>query len=191
MSTADPLRAAALEQLERMREEFERGEGRSPVMLMLRHCFMNQISVPDWLQGAQLAVCERMRQAETATWDEAVGPYWPEGTDIDDVRRRLQLEASIPAAVWDLFAADPTRSINRDFFEEVGERSDVNLGGSTVERHYYRLIREGRAVNLVALRRSGAFPINPHQTPSSRGRKTPPLDVQSSESSKPTQEITS
>jgi hypothetical protein len=190
VSTVDPLRTAALEQLERLRQEYARGEGRSPVAEMLRHCFANQIPTPDWLQGAFLGVCEQLRQAKAETWDDALGRYWPDGTRIEEVRRRLELEESIPAAVWELFSADTSRPINRDFFEEVGERAGVHLSGSTVERHYYRLVREGRAINLVALRATGAWPTNPHQTPTSRGLELQPVEVQSSETTETTREAT-
>jgi len=157
--------SAAIDALERMRPDCEKREGRSPVAVALRHCFENRLQVPDWLQGAFLALFDGLQRAEFESWDAALGAWWPDGTRFDDVRGQLALDQRIPAAMWDLFLAKPDRAINDRLFAQVGARPGIHKSGDTVMRHYGRLVRDGRALPLTALRAAARAATHPHVDP--------------------------
>lgn len=145
------VRTGVLAELERLRQACALPEGGCSVMQAVALCAVHDLKMPAWLAEEFVVRRRRVTEAHVATWDEAFGRPWPARTRLASVRRHLRLKKRIHKEAWALVEADPSRSINRLLFDEVGELHGVNLSGSTTADLYYQAVREG-ALNLLTLR---------------------------------------
>jgi hypothetical protein len=141
--TVNPGRLEAERQLENLRELSLAPGGGLPVMRALNLCMAHRLDVPDWLRLEFSRRAGRVLRAEAGTWDAAFGRPWRRGTPegLQRERERMTLRAEVYEKVWQCAIQD-RRAINAVLFDELAK--DFGVSGSTLERHYYAALSEGR-----------------------------------------------
>lgn len=147
------VRTGVLAELERLRQACALPDSGCSVMEAVALCAVHDLKMPRWLAEEFVLRRRRVTEAEVVSWDAvaAFGRPWPARTRPATVRKHLKLKKLIHKEAWALVEADPSRSVNRLLFDEVGELPGVSLGGSTTAKLYYAAVDEG-ALNLLTLR---------------------------------------
>ncbi|WP_395699943.1 hypothetical protein [Aquabacterium sp.] len=142
--------------VEGLRDECLREADGGAVLKALHACLHNALPVPRWLADEFSRRVLRVTDACVGSWDEAFGRPWPKGTRLADVRTRRRQVGAVHAAVLQLASErmpdGSFRPINRDLFEEAGERQGIHVSGATAERRYREALEQGlpNAVDLRA-----------------------------------------
>jgi hypothetical protein len=141
---------AAYAELERLRSDGQ-ANVRAVVMHCVALCFAHNLAPPAWLRQEFLGGYALVNDAHVGSWDEAYGRPWPKGTRLKSIRMRKRVKTRVHHEVFAMVAADMSRAIKRDLFEEVGEMRGIGLSGSVVEKLYYEATAEG-ALNVAMWR---------------------------------------
>ena len=154
MTAPDPLRAAALEQLERMRQACEAAKPDGQALIAaLWHVARDH--APPWLRAAFFPRWQRILDADSLTLDEEFGRPWPSGTRRGSARLKRQANQRAHSAVWALVKADPSQPIDEWLFEQAGQTLSRERGrcvsARTVSRRYYAALEAG-ALDLARLK---------------------------------------
>lgn len=116
-----------------LRPAIESGDG-GAVVEALAICAAHALTAPGWLAGAFVSRYERVALGEANSWDDnsVFGAAVPRGTNVAGVRARKQLAPKAYKQALRLLAAEPSRPIDKGFYEAVG--ATVNLGATQAER---------------------------------------------------------
>ena len=155
---SDPLRAAALEQLERMRPACEGAPDGVSVFEAVAHCMRHRLMPPQWLNAVFLTRHALVRDAHVGSLDEAFGRPWPPRTRLAQVRLDRKRRAAVHAALWD--AVKRGESLNDDLCDRVGELPGIDASGATVWRRYSEALKAG-AMDLALWRSSQDCQLSP------------------------------
>ena len=162
------VRAAALAELEGMREVCQRTDGGCSVFQAIALCAVLDVAMPGWLGAEFVRRRARVTGAEVLTWDEAFGSFWPLWTRLSDERRNILLRNRVHAAVWTLIGQEPDRAINRGLFNEVGKMQGIHLSGAAADRRYYEALAAG-ALNVNNWRCTHIQPSRAYRAKRSKG----------------------
>lgn len=149
MTAPDPLRAAALEQLERMRPACEGEPDGVSVHDAVAHCMNHTIMPPPWLCSVFLARRALVRDAHVDSWDKAYGKPFPKGARLAQIRLDGQRRARVHAEMWAEVRGGA--SIGYALYERIGELPGINTSPATVKRRYREAVKAG-AMDLAIWR---------------------------------------
>ena len=123
--------------LEEERELYEAGDN-SEVLSCLVWCLANDVSIPEWLKRAFVAVYQKVAAYEIESLDDAFGRAPMKKQQLDKERRNLFLLPSVFAAIMEYKAKGETTQ--QDLFERVTEdfRSQgIKMGSTRAKELYY------------------------------------------------------
>lgn len=127
----------------------------------------HRLVMPDWLASAYTARFAKLERLECGSLDEAFGPLpFGSGKRLAQLRRRRRLIPAVSRALIDALNVDPSRPIDTNLFEEVGQQLGIGhtlaeeLYREGVTRHGMQDLREMKALQL--------FPFDSTVTPANR-----------------------
>jgi hypothetical protein len=139
-------------QLTAYREEILGGGG-SEVLKAVAQCALNGLVMPKWLATAYLERYSAVKQCKVGSWDseEAFGQPYPKGAQLASRRNKRIKRRAVVSAVTEALRRNPDRSINNDFWEEIGEL----IGECKTNAHdlYAEAVQAGWAWSHLVARR--------------------------------------
>lgn len=133
------LEAARLD-LARLEQAFVAGD-RSALLAAIRVCAACDLPLPAWASRAYIAAYDQVLNCRAKTWDEAFGPAFPKGANLNAQRKRRNLRFEIHNAVLGTIQREPETPIDAGLFETIGER--FGIGKTEAENLYRSAIRLG------------------------------------------------
>lgn len=142
-SSGSPLMASPLLQslaavnVNQLRGAAEAGDG-GAVLEAVALCLAHGLVAPGWLAAAFVMRYERAAVGDAKSWSdtEVFGAAVPAGLNVSGVRARQQLGPRAYSVALQLLADDPSRPIDKGFYEGVG--SEIGRSATAAET----LVRE-------------------------------------------------
>src|SRR5262245_9897427 len=124
-----------MDESELHRRAYEAGD-RAALMLMLRHCLMMHLPLPQWVQQALLEVIDQVGSGALASWDEGLGKPRPKGLH--------SFSTLLDSQRWKIWAAGQEMiaqgaPIDEELFQRLGKQ--FNASATAVRERYYRVDR--------------------------------------------------
>lgn len=115
-----------------LRSDVEGGDG-GAVLEAVAACLSHGLVAPGWLAAAFVVRHERVTVGDAKSWADAevFGSAVPAGLNVNGVRARKQLGPRAYDVALQLLARDPSRPIDKGFFEVVGDQ--IGRGSTAAE----------------------------------------------------------
>lgn len=130
---ASPLfQSMAASGVNALRSAVEEGDG-GTVLEAVAKCLAHGLVAPGWLAAAFVVRYQRAAVGDAKSWADAevFGPAVPDGLNVSGVRARQQLGPLAYSTALELLAEDPSRPIDKGFFEVVGDK--IGRGATAAE----------------------------------------------------------
>jgi hypothetical protein len=119
--------------LDILEERFNAGD-KSALLYAIYHCLLMKRPLPEWLQTKFLHTYEAHARFEIRSWDQVFGRPVPKGTHLETEKRNAELR---PLVIERVEALRAERPIDKGLFEEIGQKLNPPLSGTTVSEIYY------------------------------------------------------
>lgn len=135
------FQAMAAKRVNGLRASVEAGDG-GAVLEAVSVCLSHGLVTPGWLASAFVLRVERVTVGDAKDWGDglAFGRAVPQGTNQAGIRARMQAAPAAWEAALDLLTADPSRPLDKGFYEAVGAR--IGYGATEAERLVRRHVGE-------------------------------------------------
>jgi hypothetical protein len=147
-------RARTVAALNRLRPRIEAGADGRALVLAVDLCGMAMIPMPGWLATVFTRRVSVVLTSRAASWDDAFGRPWPNAKVAAVRHRRAVVMPRVNAAIQAAVRADPGVTIDKDFWERIGEEAGV---GATAAENAYRESLAGYAPSIQSLRSNVAI----------------------------------
>lgn len=126
-----------------LRKAVEAGDGWAVVEAM-SVCASHALPVPGWLASQFVSRYQRIAVGDAKSWDDpdVFGSPVQKGTNIAGVRAMQQTAPKAHRAALRLLAADPSRPIDKGFYEAVGDACGV--GATQAEKLVSQYVEDGQ-----------------------------------------------
>lgn len=144
----------ALHDLDGLESSFDSGD-RAALFAAIRLCASRELPLPPWAAAAFIAGYDEVLNCRADSWDDVFGRPWPRGFHLNEARHRRQKKFQIFLRIRDIRESDPTRSLDEQFFEEIGK--EFAVGKTLCKKLYY--LAGGREAEARTRARARAFGI--------------------------------
>jgi hypothetical protein len=109
-------------------------------------CAKESHPIPQWAADPYIRGFEACRQGNAKSWDDVFGRPYAKGAQLNALMKRHSKQWPLVNRIREIRAADPTRALDENLFEEVG--IEFVLSKTLVSDYYYDARKRAKKCGL-------------------------------------------